>query len=209
MTQSEFAYLLIREIFFTGLKMKTLTAALLLLASIAQVHAITLFQEPTDGELGDAYSTPTYLGSLTADSYMVSGSMDNGDMFDTFSYDIAQGHQLQSINIISYSNPSIDNYWSGLCVAVGAYSGTCLEYINFSTADVGLDVLQFDSAPGAQDAGLYFTGLSYVASDQTQLYFADYQIELVVTAVPVPAALWLFGSGLIGIAAFAKRRIRA
>ena len=31
-------------------------------------------------------------------------------------------------------------------------------------------------------------------------------IGIVVNPVPVPAALWLFGSGLIGIAAFAKRK---
>ena len=34
----------------------------------------------------------------------------------------------------------------------------------------------------------------------------DYWLHIAPTAVPVPAAVWLFGSGLIGLIRFAKRR---
>jgi len=44
-------------------------------------------------------------------------------------------------------------------------------------------------------AGQPFAGVSY------QLY-----LEGVVSAVPVPAAVWLFGSGLLGLAGIARRR---
>jgi hypothetical protein len=33
------------------------------------------------------------------------------------------------------------------------------------------------------------------------------QFTLTLTPVPVPAALWLFGSGVIGLAAVARRRL--
>ena len=34
-------------------------------------------------------------------------------------------------------------------------------------------------------------------------------VGLTITAVPVPAAVWLFGSGLLGLAGFARRRTAA
>ena len=46
---------------------------------------------------------------------------------------------------------------------------------------------------------LFFSG---IADDY------EYQIFISGTAVPVPAAVWLFGSGLIGLFAMAKRRAR-
>jgi hypothetical protein len=36
-----------------------------------------------------------------------------------------------------------------------------------------------------------------------------YQGVLVLTPVPVPAAVWLFGSGLAGLAGLARRRMKA
>jgi hypothetical protein len=40
---------------------------------------------------------------------------------------------------------------------------------------------------------------------QQVLLFAD-DFTIGVTAVPVPAAIWLFGSGLIGLTAIARRK---
>ena len=42
---------------------------------------------------------------------------------------------------------------------------------------------------------------------QTYLYFSAWAVQSGdVSAVPVPAAVWLFGSGLIGLVGFARRK---
>ncbi len=41
------------------------------------------------------------------------------------------------------------------------------------------------------------------------LYNGDNALPLMLTPVPVPAAVWLFGSGLIGLAGLARRRMKA
>ena len=78
-------------------------------------------------------------------------------------------------------------------------------------------VLIFDSAYGATDNEGWFQdnyGLSNgvdLANDQlssgdnlNQPYFASHLVR--VSAVPVPAAVWLFGSGLIGLIGIARRK---
>ena len=67
-----------------------------------------------------------------------------------------------------------------------------------------MDLLQYDSAPGAQAAGEYFTGMTFVTQNTIASDFVSYELELVVTAVPVPAALWLFISGLIALVGFKR-----
>jgi len=190
--------------------MKIFFGILFFLTFIGQVQAnVVLVDESADGDLSNSFTTPTYLDSLTAESYFVSGTMNRNDVWDTFSYDIAEGYQLQSLFIRNYTNTSVDSYWSGLCIDDGAYTPDCLEYINFSQTNIGLDLLQFDSAPGPQGSGLYFTSLSYATSGTTDSDFAAYELELVVSAVPVPAAVWLFGSGLLGLVGLAKRKARS
>ncbi len=44
------------------------------------------------------------------------------------------------------------------------------------------------------------------ASNDVSLFATWREAELLITPVPVPAAAWLFGSGLIGLAGFARRK---
>ena len=88
--------------------------------------------------------------------------------------------------------------------------------VNLSNSCIG-SVLLFDSAYGATDDRGWFQdqkGLSngvdsanYQLSsgdDITQPYYASHLVR--VSAVPVPASVWLFGSGLISLIALARKK---
>jgi len=47
---------------------------------------------------------------------------------------------------------------------------------------------------------------NFFERDYFDLNFRTYTDDAAVSAVPVPAAVWLFSSGLIGLASFARRR---
>ena len=52
------------------------------------------------------------------------------------------------------------------------------------------------------DAGFLDVGLRNTLADTYSIAYDNFTI----TAVPVPAAVWLFGSGLIGLVGIARRK---
>ena len=125
--------------------------------------------------------------------------------FDAFG--ISEGYS--SLNNSGYR---LDGYteWNTF---FGVDGDTC---VNPSNSCIG-SVLLFDSAYGAADNRGWFhdqNGLSNgVDSANSQLssgdnliqpYYASHLVR--VSAVPVPAAVWLFGSGLIGLIGVARRK---
>lgn len=76
-------------------------------------------------------------------------------------------------------------------ITVNTTSATWFEF-NF----LGIDELIFTSSGGI-DAGFSGSGTHFAMDNFTY------------STVPVPAAVWLFGSGLLGIVGFSKRKITA
>jgi len=89
--------------------------------------------------------------------------------------------------------------------ASALYNGNIFENSESCVLIVGAICPQ-DTTSGSFDGSnfsmqrLFFSG---IADDY------EYQIFISGTIVPVPAAVWLFGSGLIGLFAMAKRKTRA
>lgn len=99
------------------------------------------------------------------------------------------------------------NYGSG-DASLALYSGTELLVSN---------ILYSDSVAayyGFEDKALSFDGVlaagNYRILAKADPYFqiatSSYNVQASIEPVPVPAALWLFGSGLIGLAGFARRK---
>ena len=185
-----------------------LISALCLTASFS-ASAATIITESTYSDFANAQGTinpiaPTALGVFTNDTYIVSGQVGWGDdQADAFTFSIADGYRLQNVYITDYSS-SLGFDDSHLYMNRGANlsfdPNDEIEFINFSDFSIGTDLLQFDSAPGPQGAG------SYTVQWQEFDGPSNYEMEFVVSAVPVPAAVWLFGSGLIGLVGVARRK---
>jgi len=94
-----------------------------------------------------------------------------------------------------------DDYlpWAGIDGSTSV-SDSLLELIGLGAGDY---LLAIGNCCGA------FTGDSSVSSG-IQAPYLDYQVtfsrDVVVSGVPVPAAAWLFGSGLLGLIGFARRK---
>lgn len=99
-----------------------------------------------------------------------------------------------------------------------SFSGTG----NTLTIDVNGTLFDQDMDISGAGASLSFTGgllsdFDYMTSDFNSLgpYFDDFGLlfgqwraDVTLTSVPVPAAAWLFGSGLLGLVAAGRRRNR-
>jgi hypothetical protein len=108
-----------------------------------------------------------------------------------------------------FSGPgTIDNGTSSLTgLYVGSFAGLegfqQIARLNFTT-DAG-----FSGATISVGDSIFAGPWSYLDAEFNLHYFTNVysDAEILPPAVPVPAALWLFGSGLIGLVGVARRRV--
>lgn len=108
----------------------------------------------------------------------------------------ATNHTYNNVGNISWAtNLTYIDHVANAGGPLGTASGTGTEAVS----------RQWVLAPGLYS--LVFGGNPSFALAQTGLH--DFSATLTTSPVPVPAALWLFGSGLTGIVALARRRLAA
>jgi len=96
--------------------------------------------------------------------------------------------------------------------------GVQVTFDPFGTADVDLSVVQ-DGADISDWTGLSLSAVAPAGTVEVQAFLLHIQTgdpccaggslfwdDVSLTAVPVPAAVWLFGSGLLGLVGVARRR---
>jgi hypothetical protein len=82
----------------------------------------------------------------------------------------------------------------------GAAGNFDIMDISFTAVGVGLSNLALS------ESGLWVFADEFGGYYGDQVTFDPASVNVVLTTVPVPAAVWLFGSGLIGLIGVAKRR---
>ena len=185
-------------------------ACLLTLVSM-QVTAVSL-NETIDGDI-DSYD-PFF---LTEGNNSFDGTVDHNPLdFDRFAFVVPDGSTAQF---------SFLHDFGAFAIITGSYTWT-LEQIDSPTSPycslfcddpvlasqsygsgsffIVDSLYDFDSVP-ILSSGAYSIGVSGGSSGQTSSIMS-YQANIVVSSVPVPAAVWLFGSGLIGLVGFARRK---
>lgn len=83
--------------------------------------------------------------------------------------------------------------------------GWSFELTSLSIIDQASDLLTLKGAGRLSGNGFDTTDAIWSFSTRS-LNSYDMSIETVITAVPVPAAVWLFGSGLLGLVGVARRK---
>jgi hypothetical protein len=136
----------------------------------------------------------TTLAALPADASLVnlpsgwSGNVapppNNADGFGNFEFDVSNGGS---------------NRLSTLTFSVNVASDSINDYYELSTKNGNTTPPQGYAQYAAHVAG--FTTQTCTSGDCTSAWFGG------GTPVPVPAAIWLFGSGLLGMAAVARRKM--
>jgi len=115
-----------------------------------------------------------------------------------------------SINY-QYVNRDIDGRWGDAylqaILSPGSYTLALVNFSNYPNQFYYLGSL----AAGFQNSGRPFDAYSPVRTSRWAIDLANVDSVSVtapgsVSSVPVPAAAWLFGSGLVGLAGFAKHK---
>lgn len=184
------------------------------------VHALSITETDDYPGVTGFLEDAARLGVLDAGLNTVAGHMDGGcfeywggidcnpgeygiDTQDSFVIEVAEGHWIDSITVSLYimSGPE------GLGVDFSADDSNYFPVTYSPWLESGSTTPNLVLGPiGPGEYSLSMYGQSANAAGP---YSVDYTIQInVATAspVPVPAAVWLFGSGLVGLVGIARRK---
>jgi len=103
---------------------------------------------------------------------------------------------LTWIDIATYGTAGILNTFGAGNLSNITYSGTNPDLVALATAGSGVDTASFQFTTP--------TTLTDIFTTSTTVTHTSFSGS--IAAVPVPAAVWLFGSGLLGLAGLARRK---
>lgn len=137
----------------------------------------------------------------------------NGDgeiaFIDSYIYLFHDDGLLDSDDFIAENDDSDDTFDDGSISFLDAYLSINLDAGNYILAIGAYDLDQEDAINGFNTETGYPVTVDEFG-DFLEIDHGDYQItfsgDVTVSAVPVPAAAWLFGSGLIGLFGFRKSK---
>lgn len=183
-------------------------------------HAIHI--EALNGDLSNDPLAPTALNFVDG-SNTVAGSVNSldgvggagSDTRDFFTFTIDPGFQLTEINLFGFTAGNtgfalIDDV-AASAIPNGGTAGSFLGGSHVDDTLLGGGLLGANIANDVAGAGVGFT-FPLDAGDYTFLIqetgrtTSDYHLSFEVSAVPLPAAAWLFVSGLMGL--FGLKRFR-
>ena len=170
------------------------------------------YDESVDGDLSGDGLNPTVLDAGVGVNTLT-GSISPDDL-DYLTFNIAAGLQLDAIMLVSFSTDDVG--------FIGVMNGATfteppsdpdvanlLGWVHFGPDLVGTDILD---DMGLGDGAIGFTpplpSGDYSFWIQQLNNDTDYELQFVVSAVPLPAALPLLGWGLLGLGGYARLRPR-
>jgi hypothetical protein len=195
-------------------KIKLFLAASMLMLSGQAKAALVNYDELVSGDLvhGLPFTELTNVGTFDIGINTVSGNImrqigGGGDTSDSFLFDIAEGHQLNSATI----------YFFVTGLANMSFQLAKIDDIDDQTQFYNENTTISLTADPTTSSALAFSAVMPETSgtfsvnspgnyDFTNVALMFYTWEFEVVAVPAPAAIWLFGTGLLGLIGAKWRR---
>lgn len=162
------------------------------------------------GSLAQAATTPTFptgITSIATGVTWVSGNSNTAEFSGTLTTAVTENWYTFSLSAITGDNyvtltSTPDNRFSELTVSLFSSTGTLLD--TATTNSSGFTYLS-DTWSNLSN-GTYYFAVSGLPSGDSE---SSYSGQLSINPVPLPGAMFLFGSGLLGMAAVGYRRRRA
>jgi len=159
------------------------------------VTAATIWDEGVNGDLNNS-GDGTDIGTIESGAWDIIGTLDGVDDSSTRDeYDVFHFTAGSAWNF-SLTDLNLDTA-SGFFVWLYSYDGVSYNYLNsFNSSASG--TLTTD-----QMAGSYKMNFAPIGN----IGALAYQAQIEVSAVPLPAALWLFGPALLGFIGFRRKAV--
>jgi len=179
------------------LKTNIVCATLLLMLSMGSANAALVnFVITGDVLSGDEFA-PNVFGLTAGDTITATGIFNDSVLTSgsgVISFASDSGNTM-TINV------GTETFTAANDVDYGPGSGAIIELDNSS-----LFAFDFIALLGDNGATADFNSLG-VSFDDFDNLFGDWNTTVEITPVPVPAAIWLFGSGLLGLVGVARRKV--
>lgn len=192
-------------------KSKLLVVASIVLSSASFSASALTISESTDFPNSSSFSPGAFsVGTLDNGLNTISGALAGncdfgdcngpsaGDTQDSVLFSIGSGFRLDSI-FVTTSNVSGPADFS----ASFALSDPASSLI--FTPSLPLNTTSGNQLTSVLNAGTYSLSVLGQGASEAGTYALDYSIGLNVSAVPIPGAVWLFGSALAGLLAIKRR----
>lgn len=192
----------------------------LFLGTVNNVFALT-YSESVNGELGSTWSNAysSYvkpdIGQLESGDNTVSGTMGTSDQDDSFYFTLSDGMKLTGIRMDFFLTDYSDNgdsfkmakTWWDLRDKAGT--------IYFTAGAAGIDMLgnnshvftkeDIDITPGNYEMA---NGIGYMDNDPWMAsYTLHFQVNSTAAPIPEPTTILLLGTGLVGLAIIARKKM--
>ena len=173
-------------------------------------HAIVIWDESLDGDFSNNVVAPTDLLTLNLGSNLIVGSIgrsSSSDSKDVAMFTVPTGYVLSQVIFESYQHGVYYDYVPFSLHSGASTSDPMIEFILLTDWGAGTDLLQFDSRPGPQPAGIYTFKFGSIEQDTVVDERSLYSVNFNISPIPEPCTMLLVGSGILGVAGL-RRRLR-
>jgi len=174
-------------------------AATALFLVLGSAHAALIAYEINgDVVFGNDNGGPNVFGLNSGDTITATGIFDDSGLSGagngTLSFASGSGNTM-SISV------GTETFTAANDTRFGTGGGPTIALSSFTT----LDDFDFLALVGTNGASADFSSF-FTSFDNLGTFFGDWQTTISTQVVPVPAAVWLFSSGLIGLVGIARRK---